>query len=137
LGNVQMNRLNEILERRQNVANWYFKFLKDIPAIELPHISDTTTNMSWFVFVIRLSQHINRDSVIQTLSKNGIPARPYFAPIHLQPYMVKKFGFKEGDFPITEDLGTRSLALPFSGVMSLSEVERVCMELEKIIRKFL
>jgi dTDP-4-amino-4,6-dideoxygalactose transaminase len=44
----------------------------------------------------------------------------------LQPFYREKFGYKEGDFPITEYLGNVSLALPFSGVMTKSQVERVC-----------
>ncbi len=51
-------------------------------------------------------------------------------PIHLQPYMVEKFGYQEGDFPITEDLGRRGLAIPFSGVMTEAQVEIVCNEIQ-------
>jgi dTDP-4-amino-4,6-dideoxygalactose transaminase len=54
-------------------------------------------------------------------------------PIHLQPYMVEKFGYRQGDYPITEDLGKRSLALPFSGVMSKEQVDIVCDALDKVI----
>jgi len=60
------------------------------------------------------------------LEARGIPVRPYFLPIHLQPYMVEKFGGLEGDFPITEDLGKRGLAIPFSGVMTEEQVDYVC-----------
>ena len=67
------------------------------------------------------------------LGEAGIPARPYFLPIHLQPYMVERFGYQPGDFPVTEDLGQRGLALPFSGVMSESEVDLVCQELRAVI----
>jgi dTDP-4-amino-4,6-dideoxygalactose transaminase len=63
----------------------------------------------------------------------GIPGRPYFMPIHLQPYMAERFGGQMGDFPVTEDLGERGLALPFSGMMSEEQVELVCSELEKAL----
>jgi dTDP-4-amino-4,6-dideoxygalactose transaminase len=89
--------------------------------------------MSWFVYVIRFAPEIDRDRLARTLNEHGIPARPYFIPIHLQPYMVERFGYKEGDFPITEDLGRRGLALPFSSVMTQAQVEQVCQEIEKII----
>jgi dTDP-4-amino-4,6-dideoxygalactose transaminase len=65
------------------------------------------------------------------LEGRGIPARPYFAPIHLQPYMVERFGYRTGDFPVTDDLGRRSLALPFSGVMTEEQVEYVCATLRE------
>jgi dTDP-4-amino-4,6-dideoxygalactose transaminase len=57
-------------------------------------------------------------------------AQPYFLPIHLQPYMVE-FQLPNGDFPATEDLGRRGLALPFSGVMTEEQVEMVCLALRQ------
>ena len=91
--------------------------------------------MSWFVYVVRFAPGIDRDGIAQALGKLGIPARPYFLPIHLQPYMVERFGYQPGDFPVTEDLGRRGLALPFSGVMSEAQVERVCQALYSAMLK--
>ena len=90
--------------------------------------------MSWFVYVIRFAPEIDRDNIAKILGERGIPARPYFIPIHLQPYMAARFGFQEGDFPITEDLGQRGLALPFSSVMSEEQVNKVCQILESAIK---
>jgi len=59
--------------------------------------------------------------------------RPYFLPIHLQPYMVDRFGYQPGRYPVTEDLGERGLALPFSGVMRLEQVEQVVEALKRVI----
>jgi dTDP-4-amino-4,6-dideoxygalactose transaminase len=49
--------------------------------------------------------------------------------------MVSRFGFRKGDFPITEDLGQRSLAIPFSSVMTEGQVDYVCQSIESVIRK--
>ncbi|NMC86082.1 MAG: DegT/DnrJ/EryC1/StrS aminotransferase family protein, partial [Anaerolineaceae bacterium] len=54
-------------------------------------------------------------------------------PIHLQPYMVEQFGFRPGDFPVTEDLGRRGLALPFSSVMTEHQVDIVCQTIRECI----
>ncbi len=134
LGRAQLERLEEILLKRQRVASWYDERLAEIPGIEPPQVVTNTTRMSWFVYVIRFKEGINRDEVANSLGEQNIPARPYFIPIHLQPYMVERFGFQEGDFPITEDLGRRGLALPFSGVMEEVQVEKVCFELSEILR---
>jgi dTDP-4-amino-4,6-dideoxygalactose transaminase len=136
LGNVQMSRLDELLEKRARVAGWYHERIAEIQGIEPPQIVPETTRVSWFVYVVRFAPEINRDQVIQMLADYGIPARPYFAPIHLQPYMVERFGYRAGDFPITEDLGRRSLALPFSGVMSENQVEDICRTLQKVVLSF-
>ncbi|MDR3576608.1 MAG: DegT/DnrJ/EryC1/StrS family aminotransferase [Anaerolineaceae bacterium] len=129
LGVVQMSRLEELLSARQNVANWYQSRLEEIPGIEPPQLSASTSRVSWFVYVIRLDPDIDRSLVAERLAERGIPVRPYFLPIHLQPYMVERFGYCPGDFPVTEDLGRRGLALPFSGKMSERQVEQVCLAL--------
>jgi perosamine synthetase len=126
LGAVQMGRLDELLKKRDRVANWYADRLSEIPGVEPPIVEPFTTRMSWFVYVVRFDGRLDRDELAKRLDARGIPVRPYFLPIHLQPYMVERFGYREGDFPITEDLGKRGLALPFSSVMTEEQVETVC-----------
>jgi len=133
LGRIQMTRLDEMLAKREQVAGWYAERLSEIPGVEQPQVVPSTSKMSWFVYVIRFAPEIDRDAVAVKLKENGIPCRPYFVPIHLQPYIAEKFGYREGDFPVTEDLGRRGLAIPFSGVMTEAQVEMVCEEIRKVI----
>jgi dTDP-4-amino-4,6-dideoxygalactose transaminase len=131
LGASQINRLDSLLADRQNVADMYARHLADIPEIEPLAILPTTTRMSWFVYVIRIPKNVDRMTVANRLAEKGIPVRPYFLPIHLQPYMVERFGYRPGDYPVTEDLGERGLALPFSGVMNEDQVDLVCKALRE------
>jgi dTDP-4-amino-4,6-dideoxygalactose transaminase len=133
LGEVQITRLDSMIDKRSLVASWYSEKLSRIPGIEVPIINPTTTRMSWFVYVIRLDAGLDRDEIAAALGKRGIPARPYFTPIHLQPYMVSLFGYQPGDFPITEDLGNRSLAIPFSSIMTEEQVDYVCDSFAEVI----
>ncbi len=126
LGVAQMNRLEELLRKREQVAGWYEERLAEISGVQAPVVEPSTTRMSWFVYVMRFDPQIDRDAMAKRLEERGVPVRPYFLPIHLQPYMVERFGYREGDYPVTEDLGRRGLALPFSGVMTEEEVEFVC-----------
>jgi len=134
LGRIQLSRINEMIQKRQRVAGWYDQYLVNIPGVETPKVVPTTTLMSWFVYVIRFQQGINRDKVAQRLKAVGVPSRPYFIPIHLQPFMNDRFGYRMGNYPITEDLGHRGLALPFSSVMSEGQVEWVCKQLRELIQ---
>ncbi len=126
MGITQVKRLDAMLAKREQVAGWYAERLSEIPGLEIPIVVPDTTRMSWFVYVIRLAQAIDRTDLARRLEARGVPIRPYFLPIHLQPYMVERFGYREGDFPVTEDLGRRGVAVPFSGVMSEAQVEYVC-----------
>ena len=133
LGEVQMRRLPELLESRAQVAGWYQERLAEIAGVEMPQLAQETTRVSWFVYVIRLAKGIDREAVAAKLGILGIPVRPYFLPIHLQPYLVERFGYQAGDFPISENLGGRGLALPFSGKMSEAQVETVCRTLQSVL----
>ncbi len=133
LGRVQMGRIEELLVKRERVAGWYTQRLAQIQGVQAPQWAAETTRASWFVYVVHFAPEIDRDLVARKLDEAGIPARPYFLPIHLQPYMVERFGFQVGDFPVTEDLGRRGLALPFSGVMSEGQVETVCQALAGVL----
>jgi dTDP-4-amino-4,6-dideoxygalactose transaminase len=70
---------------------------------------------------------------MQALARDGIPSRRYFSPIHLQPFYREHFCYQRGDFEATELLGDISLALPFSGVMSQSQVDQVCERLRAAV----
>jgi dTDP-4-amino-4,6-dideoxygalactose transaminase len=133
LGMTQMRRLDELLAKREQVAAWYEARLSEIPGIEVPVVEPSTTRMSWFVYVVRFDAKIDRDVLAKRLGEMGVPARPYFLPIHLQPYIAERFGYREGDFPVTEDLGRRGLAVPFSGVMTEEQVEYVCGSIREVL----
>lgn len=131
LGLSQLKRLDHMLQARAQVAQWYQTHLQAFPMIQIPQIVATTTRMSWFVYVIRVDASLDRDTFAHRMIANGIPVRPYFIPIHLQPFMMEQFGYQQGDYPITEDLGNRGLALPFSSVMSEEQVKAVCEGIRK------
>jgi len=133
LGLAQLRRIEELLNKRQQVADWYAARLKSIAGVEVPVVVHNTTRVSWFVYVIRLAAGLDRDAIANRLEERRIPVRPYFLPIHLQPYMVEKFAYQAGDFPVTEDLGRRGLALPFSGMMSEEQVDLVCRTLAECL----
>ena len=133
MGITQTRRLDELLVKREQVAAWYEAGLSEIPGVEVPIVESYTTRMSWFVYVIRFEPGCDRDALAKRLEARGVPIRPYFLPIHLQPYMVERFGYQPGDFPVTEDLGRRGLALPFSGVMTEAQVRYVCRSIREAL----
>jgi dTDP-4-amino-4,6-dideoxygalactose transaminase len=131
LGLVQVQRIEELIAKRSQVAAWYNERVDRIEGIQKPYIAPTTTRMSWFVYVVRSHKGVNRNELMSYLEKQGVPSRPYFTPIHLQPFYQQKFGWKRGDLPHTEIAGDISLALPFSGVMTEEQVDYVCEQLIK------
>ncbi len=127
IGEVQMQRLDEILAKRRNAADLYDQALGDIEEIHLPPMAERDT-ASWFVYVIRLADRFSRkdrDAVLAHLRGAGIGCNNYFVPIHTQPYIMEMLGTKEGDFPVTERLAERTIALPFFANLSEQQVSRI------------
>ncbi len=133
LGVAQLERIEELLAKRERVAQAYNERLSAVDGVRIPHIAPTTTRMSWFVYVVRLAPQVDRIAVMTDLEERGIPSRPYFTPIHLQPFYRRMFDYKQGDFPITEEVARSTLALPFYGDMRESEVDCVCEALRGAI----
>ena len=89
--------------------------------------------MSWFVYVVRLDPAVDRDHVAAELAERGVPTRSYFAPLHLLPFYRERYGFGPGDFPVTEAVAGATLALPFSGVMSVDQVDYVAAMVAEVM----
>lgn len=133
IGSVQVDRLDEIVKKRQAVAEMYNEELRDIEGVTIPYIDPKVTTMSWFVYVIQVAEEIDRDRLMLHLKENGVGCRPYFTPIHVQPYMVEEFGYEEEEYPVTADLGRRSIALPFHNDISLEEVMYVAKAVQEAV----
>jgi perosamine synthetase len=132
LGIAQLSRLPETLEKRQRIAQLYLEKLSSLEGITLPTVNGHE-RISWFVFVVRLSERFSRDDrdvVLGRLRENGIECSNYFTPIHLQPFYRSQFGFKEHDFPVTEAASERTVALPLFNALTEGEIDYVCENLK-------
>jgi len=132
LGISQLRRLDRIIAMRADAAQRYHMLLNEVPEVIAPIILPDVTRMSWFVYVVRLSDEFvraDRDWLIEWLAEHGIESRPYFTPIHLQPFYAREFGYRSGDFSVTESVSDRTISLPF--------FTRIAPEQQKIVVEML
>ena len=113
VGLAQLEKLDEILERRAAVAARYAGLLADVDGVDVLLGDDAEHRRSWFVYPVRLAAGIDRESLIAELAAAGIATSRYLPSIHLQPYMRERFGFAEGMCPVSEEASRSLLALPF------------------------
>ena len=113
VGLAQLRRLDDLLARRDRVAARYTERLQSLDGVTPLRPLPGSNRVSWFVYVVRFADDIDRDRVMASLAERGIPSRPYFPSIHLQPFYRERFGFREGDFPRSEAASRSTLALPF------------------------
>jgi perosamine synthetase len=145
IGIAQVERLDELLNARENVAALYRERLTQVGAapagdddghdIVLPCENRGDERRSWFVFVIQLPEETDRDAVISALDRSGIASKAYLPCIHLLPPYRERFDFKDGQFPVAERVSERSLALPFFTSMTEGQVDRVCTALGEALGK--
>jgi perosamine synthetase len=134
LGLAQLERLDELLAARARVAGWYREALAELDELALPCEDRDGARRGWFVFVVQLPREHDRDTVIEALRERGVQSKPYLPAIHLMSFYRERFGHREGEFPVCEDVAARSIALPFFGQLTEGEVEEVTSALGAVLR---
>ena len=136
LGLAQLERLDQMLAGRARVAGLYREALSGLVAedgLALPCEESGAARRGWFVFVVQLPRGVDRDDAIRALAARGVPSKPYFPAVHLMTFYRERFGHREGEFPVCEDVAARSIALPFFPQMKEGQVARVAGELSAVL----
>jgi perosamine synthetase len=131
IGIEQLNRISTIWTKRYRVLQEYYKKLWLLAQNGLIRLHYFDVKDSPFVFTVEVD---NRDKIMEYMLDKGIECRPYFPCVHLQPAM-KYLGYKKGDFPVAEEVSSRTLALPFWTDIRNSEIYTVCRTLENAIKE--
>ena len=122
-----------MLADRARVAAWYREALAGTE-VALP-CEDAGGNVrGWFVYVVQLPHGVDRDTTIVALRERGVQSKPYLPAIHLMSFYRERFGHREGEFPVCEDVAARSVALPFFPEMTEGQVARVAEALIAVTR---
>ena len=127
IGVVQMQRLDEIIRKRRRVAKFYTERLAGDARLSLQKLLPEV-ELHPFVMVVKLRDdytRADRDRILQALRDRKVGCNNYFTPIHLQPFYQTDYGYREGDFPVTEAVAARTIALPFHNFLSEDDVDYV------------
>jgi perosamine synthetase len=133
LGIAQLERLDDMLAARARVAGLYSEALAGVEGLDLPCPDQGGNRRGWFVYVVQLPRDVHRDSAVVAMRERGVDTKPYLPAIHLMSFYRERFGHREGEFPVCEDVAARSLALPFYPELTEGEVEQVVEALLAVI----
>jgi perosamine synthetase len=141
LGISQLSRIEQVVARRQKLAEAYDQALASIAEIIRPPLHSNVGRISWFVYPVQLGPEFNaehRDWICEALLKKGIATGRYFSPLHRQPVMMSH-GFaaacEVGHLPNTESVADGVIALPFFNELTEREIQEVAGGLEESIRE--
>ena len=129
LGLVQLRKQDILREKRNNIASKYDAAFKDDENIVIPFVKEDRVT-SWHLYVIKIA---NRDEVIEQLKENGVGCSVHFIPVHKHPYYKDKYGYKNEDYPIANEVFDKSLSLPIYPDMSDEEVDYVINKVKEIV----
>lgn len=135
LGLRQMDKLPAMQERRMEIKNQYNEAFNKLDGVLTPNVADYTEH-SWHLYVLRLDLEkltIDRDKFIELMAEENIGTSVHFIPVHLMGYYKNTYGYKEGDFPVTENYFDTIVSLPLYPKMSDQDVQDVVNAVEKII----
>ena len=128
VGVAQLERLDELRAGRARAEAAYARALGDVAAVQLPR-AGAHEQVDWFVYVVRLDPDLDREQLMAYMAERGVPSRPYFNPLHLQPLFRERLGHGPGDFPVTERIARSTLALPWSSRLADDDIEYVAQVL--------
>ena len=133
LGLAQIENIGFLVRKRQELARWYGEALAPLSGlVDMPRVGANATH-TWFVYVVALKDPaIDRNAVIDTLKKRGVHTKPYLPSIHLFDF-YRKLGHREGEFPISESLSQRAIALPFYIGLTKRDVAQIAKILKDVI----
>lgn len=132
LGRVQLSRLDPMLALREAAAKRYDELLADIYGLDRPPLELPRRTISWFVYVVRLPAHADRDRVQSLVARRGIATGRYFPPIHLQPAWRARSSTAPS-LPLTEAIAQRVVALPFYNRITAGQQKEVAEALRDAI----
>lgn len=129
---AQLERFDEIMEKRMHVWNSYHNAFEDLEnkgLIRRPYIPDYSTHNAHMYYIITENE-ATRNDMLKFLKDNGIYAVFHYIPLHISP-MGKKLGYREGDLPVTEDYASRLIRLPIYADMTEEEINTVIEKVNK------
>ena len=125
LGLAQLQRLDEILERRRLTQHLYYKHVQSFEGIKDPYIGPDVTEVNWFLYVVHLGTRFSRssrDAIVEDLRVEQVEAAAYSNPLHLQRHYFE-LGYRRGDYFVTEKVADRAVALPFHTHLTEDQIE--------------
>lgn len=134
LGVSQMNRLNEFVSARHELAQGYYTKLENLPIVLPYQLPDTYSGLHLFVIRLKLDDiSLSHQQVFDALRERGIGVNLHYIPVHTQPY-YQDLGFTEGEFPESEQYYREAISLPMFHGMTEAQQNTVVDVLTDILK---
>ncbi len=137
IGLAQLKRADDFLRCRTAIAGRYNEALRACEALQPPY-SEGGIEHAWHLYVLRLKPEllrIGRNQFVELLRERGVGTSVHCIPLHTMHYYQRAYGYRNGDFPVAEDIYSRCLSLPIYASMSDEDVQYVIDTVLSIARE--
>lgn len=139
LGLHQLRRIEANLTIRRRHWKTYDVGFADLPAVETPAPPRPEERHAGHLYTILLRPErltIDRSQFIEALRAENIGSGIHFTPVHLHAYYRKRYGYRPGDFPNAEEIGSRTVSLPLSAKLTDQDVQDVIAAVRKVVTHY-
>ena len=138
LGIHQLKKIELFRKKRQQIAEAYYKELKDIPGLILPRLHCSMEDHSWYLFNVLIDpdkalRGIDRNDFISEMTKRDISTSVHYKPIHRMTYYKEKYSLKPEMFPNAEWVFKRCVSLPIFSAMTDEQLKYVIENIREIL----
>jgi perosamine synthetase len=132
LGISQMDKLADFVRRRQAIAAAYDRAFRGVEEIITPADLEDRKS-SYHLYPIQLKS-MCRNKVFNAIREKGLGVNVHYIPVHLQPYYQNTFGYKDSDFPVSENYFTRCISLPVHQGMTDEDLHYVVSTVMSLLK---
>ncbi|MBU1147063.1 MAG: DegT/DnrJ/EryC1/StrS family aminotransferase, partial [Candidatus Omnitrophica bacterium] len=129
----QIDRLDAYRQRRQSLEMLYRDLLGDIDGLDFMKAPKRREVNGHHIFTVCLPKDISRDTVIKKMQEKGIGCAVNYRAVHTLHYFKKEFKYNPEDFPIANEIGSRTISLPLYPKLAKEDVRRVCKTLKRAV----
>jgi len=139
IGLAQLERLDEFIKRKKDIGKFYTEMLQDVKGIILPMEKTDYANNIYWVYGIVLKKNIKADNraVQKLLGEQGVGARTFFWCMHEQPVYRKMGLFNMEEYPNSEYLARKGFYIPSGLALTRNQMERVVVNVKKVIQQII
>lgn len=133
LGSSQMERLDQFVARRHQLASRYDDLFADLPVTTPWQHPDSYSGLHLYVIRLQLDKIARTHRrVFEALREQGIGVNLHYIPVHTQPY-YQRMGFRQGDYPEAERYYTEAISLPMFQTMTEAQQDEVVAAVRKAV----
>ena len=137
LGSSQLARLDQFNKRRREIAAYYDKHLDQDFVITPKVAANVEHAYHLYPVQLRLEKfNASKKEIFLTLQKEGLNLQVHYFPVPLQPFYVKKYGYKATDFPVAVNFYEREISMPVYPLLDNADLVEICERFNSVLKRF-